>query len=123
MRLKNKKILVTGAGGALGRAAALQMAQHGAAIACCDKREQAVVETVAAIHDQGGEAIVCVGDVADETSCQAMIAQAAEGLGGLNVLFNNAGIMLADDAGAVETPFSCMAANTGCESDRCIFML
>ncbi len=103
-RLAGKKIWVTGAGGALGRATSIRLAQEGAAIANCDIDQTSVDETTQAIVAAGGEAVSIVGDVTDEKDCARMLEQADTELGGLNVLFNNAGILLPDDTGPVETP-------------------
>lgn len=107
MRLDGKRALITGAGGALGRATALKLAAEGAAVACCDLDESRAAATATAIHAQGGEALALGGDVAEATTCQRMIHQAAESLGGLDILFNNAGILLNEDAGPVDTPLDC----------------
>jgi len=105
-RLTGKKVLLTGAGGALGRATALKLSAEGAAVACCDINEAAVGQTAELVVQAGYEVSVVVADVADPDSCQAMIRQASEALDGLNVLFNNAGLLLPDDAGAVDTPLA-----------------
>jgi NAD(P)-dependent dehydrogenase (short-subunit alcohol dehydrogenase family) len=105
-RLSGKKILITGAGGALGRATALQLAAADAAVACCDINLTRAQQTAEQIEQAGGKAVALAGDVADADSCSAMIDQAAVALNGLNVLFNNAGILLPDDVGAVDTPLA-----------------
>jgi len=102
--LAGKKILVTGAGGALGRAAALRLAAAGAAVACCDIKASSAQQTAERIDQAGGVAEAVIGDVADADSCARMIEQADAVLNGLNVLFNNAGVLLPDDVGAVDTP-------------------
>jgi len=107
MGLAGKNALVTGAGGALGRASALQFAAAGAAVACCDLNETAARDTAAAISAVGGRAVALGGDVSDPDACRTMIDQAAARLGGLQILFNNAGLLLPDDAGPVDTPLDC----------------
>lgn len=103
-RLAGKKIWVTGAGGALGRATAIRLAQEGAAVANCDINAETVAQTTNAIVTTGGTAINVVGDVSNSQDCERMLDQADTQLDGLNVLFNNAGILLPDDTGPVETP-------------------
>lgn len=106
MRLQSKKALVTGAGGGIGRATALKLAAEGAAVACGDLREAAAEETAALIREAGGEALAVSGDVADEAGCAALVRRAEEGLGGLSVLINNAGVVLPDDNGPEDTPLA-----------------
>ncbi len=103
MRLKGKRALITGAGGGIGRATAIKFAAEGAVVACADLRAGAAAETVAVI---GGGAIPLAADLTDEAACTAMVAQAVAALGGLDIIFNNAGICADGDAGPVETPLS-----------------
>ena len=105
-RLQGKKVFISGAGGALGRAAAIRLSQEGAAVACCDINEASTQETAAVIAQAGGQAVAIVGDVADPVSCQTLLNAAERSLGGLNVLFNNAGILMSDDVDPVETPLA-----------------
>jgi NAD(P)-dependent dehydrogenase (short-subunit alcohol dehydrogenase family) len=106
MRLAGKKAFVTGAGGGIGRAAALRFAQEGAAVAVADLRRAAAEDTAARIGAAGGRALALQGDVSDAEGCAAMIAAAERGLGGLNVVFNNAGVCLPDDDGPENTPLA-----------------
>jgi NAD(P)-dependent dehydrogenase (short-subunit alcohol dehydrogenase family) len=55
------------------------------------------------VQAAGGESIFVRADISRAADCQAMVAAAEEQFGALHVLFNNAGIMLADDADAVDT--------------------
>ncbi len=99
MRLKDKVALITGAGSGIGREAALLFAREGASIVAVDVNEQAARDTVASI----GNAITVRADVAQARDCEAMVAAAEKRFGKLNVLFNNAGIMLSKDDDAVAT--------------------
>jgi NAD(P)-dependent dehydrogenase (short-subunit alcohol dehydrogenase family) len=106
MRLQGRSIVVTGAGRNLGRASAEMFAREGAAIVVADINP-ADAETVAhAIARAGGRAIAIRSDVTREADCQAMVAAAEKEFGALDGIFNNAGIMMPDDAGPVETPLA-----------------
>ncbi|MBU6397330.1 MAG: SDR family oxidoreductase [Rhodospirillales bacterium] len=106
MRLKDKRVFITGAGGGIGRATAEKCAAEGARVICADISAEAATATQAAIQSAGGQATTVIGDLTDETACTAMFAQGAAAFGGLDVLFNNAGICLNDDTGPVETPLA-----------------
>lgn len=103
MRLQGKKIVVTGAGGGIGRAAAEKCAQEGGRLICVDINEDALLGVVASIQQSGAEAVAVVGDLTDEAACEDIFSRANEAFGGLDVLFNNAGICLSGDNGPVET--------------------
>ncbi|MEI8057813.1 MAG: glucose 1-dehydrogenase [Actinomycetes bacterium] len=92
-RLAGKRAFVTGAGGAIGRATCLSFANEGAAVAVVDINLDAARETVRLVTDAGGTAVAIEADVRDEAQVAAAVGSAVEALGGLDTLFNNAGIM------------------------------
>jgi NAD(P)-dependent dehydrogenase (short-subunit alcohol dehydrogenase family) len=97
-RLEGKVCVITGAGGGMGADAAVRFAEEGAQIAVADV-DGGAAEKVAG--EVGGLAVQV--DVADEASVVAMYAAAAERFGGIDVLYNNAGISPADDGSILET--------------------
>lgn len=92
-RLVGRRALITGAGGAIGRASALAFAREGAAVAVLDVAAAAAEETVQLVQKQGGTAVAVTADVADEEQVAAAVGGAVDLLGGLDTLFANAGIM------------------------------
>jgi NAD(P)-dependent dehydrogenase (short-subunit alcohol dehydrogenase family) len=103
VRLRDKKVFITGAGGGIGRATAVKCAVEGAAVVCCDISVAAAEETAQAVTAAGGKAVVAIGDLTHEDACHAVFAKGAEALGGIDVIFNNAGICADGDAGPVDT--------------------
>ncbi len=99
-RLDGKVCVITGAGGGMGREAAVLFTEEGARVCVADVLGGAAEETVALCP---GEAFAFACDVADEEQVRAMYAATAERFGGIDVLYNNAGIMPADDASILET--------------------
>ena len=87
----DKFALVTGAGGGIGRAAALALAKAGWHVALTGRRQQPLEETAKEITalDRRAPAIPC--DVGDPQSVRALFAKTAEAFGRLDLLFNNAG--------------------------------
>ena len=90
--LQGKVALITGAGGGIGRASAIHMAARGAAVMCADINTQAAEGTVALVNDAGGQADSCAVDVSSAEEVRRAIEGTAERFGGLQVLFNNAGV-------------------------------
>ena len=85
--------LVTGAGRRIGRALALALAEAGWTVAIhYNRSETEANETVAQIEAQGGRARAVRADLADETATESLIARAADAVGPLTLLVNNASI-------------------------------
>jgi 3-oxoacyl-[acyl-carrier protein] reductase len=92
MRLAGERVLVTGSTAGIGAATAIRCAREGAAVAVHGRdaaRGAAVVDT---ITRAGGTAVFLPADLADEAACTMLVDGAAERLGGLTVLVNNAAI-------------------------------
>ena len=91
-KLDEKVALITGAASGIGRASALRMADDGAAVMCADQDADGAAQTAAMIDQKGGRAASIQLDVSDEGAVQACLESTAGELGGLDVIFNNAGI-------------------------------
>lgn len=100
-RLAGKVALITGAGSGMGRVAAERFASEGAKVAVVDLTESS--EVVEAIAAGGGEAISVAADVSDAAAVAAAVEATVSAFGGLNVLYNNAGVSLGDDDDVVST--------------------
>jgi NAD(P)-dependent dehydrogenase (short-subunit alcohol dehydrogenase family) len=98
-RLDGKVCVITGAGGGMGRDAAILFTEEGAKVCAADINLEAAEETV----EQCGDAFAHQVDVADEASVKAMIDATAAHYGGIDVLYNNAGISPSDDASVLDT--------------------
>jgi NAD(P)-dependent dehydrogenase (short-subunit alcohol dehydrogenase family) len=92
-RLEGKVCVITGAGGGMGREAALLFSEEGASVCVADVDGDAAEETAAACRD----AFAVRVDVADSESVRDMYDATAERYGGVDVLYNNAGISPPDD--------------------------
>jgi NAD(P)-dependent dehydrogenase (short-subunit alcohol dehydrogenase family) len=106
MRLKHKRALISGAGGGIGRATALKFAAEGASVICADLNEAALVQTAHALKEAGATYHLVAANLSDPADCEAAITQAAAAYDGLDIVFNNAGIVHAQDTGPVETPLA-----------------
>lgn len=92
--VRGKRALVTGASSGLGRQFALTLAGEGARVALAARRMGRLEALAREIVAGGGEAVAVGMDVADGASVRGGVAQAAEALGGLDVLVNNAGVVI-----------------------------
>ena len=94
MRLKDKVALITGGGSGIGRAAAELFAREGAKVVVADYKADTGQEAVQAIKDAGGEALFIEVDVSAPAQVQHMVQTAVDAYGGIDVLFNNAGVLI-----------------------------
>ncbi|HEV2353954.1 MAG TPA: SDR family oxidoreductase, partial [Puia sp.] len=88
-----RKALVTGGDSGMGRAAAIAFAREGAdvAIVYYPTEEPDAKEVVDLIRKEGRKAVPIAGDLREEAFCKTLVADAVEGLGGLDIVVNNAG--------------------------------
>ena len=92
--LEGRKAVVTGASSGIGEATALALAQAGATVALGARRKDRLDELAKRIEGAGGTAHAYEVDVGDEAAARGFVEGAAEQMGGLDVLINNAGVML-----------------------------
>jgi A-factor type gamma-butyrolactone 1'-reductase (1S-forming) len=95
---EGKVVIVTGAGGAIGRASAIGFAKEGARVTVSDLNAETAAETVELIGKAGGDALLCVGDISQSADVAAMVQRTVDRFGGLDCAFNNAGITHPDDS-------------------------
>ncbi|HEU0248415.1 MAG TPA: glucose 1-dehydrogenase [Gaiellaceae bacterium] len=99
-RLDGKVCVITGAGGGMGREAAIVFTGEGAKVCVADVDLELAEETVS---ECPGDAFAIRVDVASEEDAQHLYAATAERFGGIDVLYNNAGISPSDDASVLDT--------------------
>jgi NAD(P)-dependent dehydrogenase (short-subunit alcohol dehydrogenase family) len=98
-RLDGKVAIITGAASGIGREAALLFSAEGASVCIADVTEEAGEQAAA----EAREAFFQRVDVTDEASVQELMEETARRYGGIDILYNNAGIMPADDASILDT--------------------
>ncbi len=91
-RLAGRKALITGGDSGMGRAAAIAYAREGADVAInyLPAEEPDAQEVIALIKKEGRTGLAIPGDLKDEAFCSKLVEQAVQGLGGLDIIVNNA---------------------------------
>jgi NAD(P)-dependent dehydrogenase (short-subunit alcohol dehydrogenase family) len=99
-RLTGRKALITGGDSGMGRAAAIAYAREGADVAInyFPTEEEDAKEVIALIKAAGRKAIALPGDLRDEKFCKQLVEAAVKGLGGLDILVNNAARQQANES-------------------------
>jgi len=99
MKLKGKVAIITGAGAGIGKATALLFANEGAKV-CCNSISNSALKVVEEINNNGGDAIFIQADVSKEEEAKQIIENTVETYQKIDILFNNAGIVL---GGTIDT--------------------
>jgi NAD(P)-dependent dehydrogenase (short-subunit alcohol dehydrogenase family) len=92
MELKERVALVTGAGSGIGKASALLLAREGARVGALGLEEDELLQTVAEIRNDGGEALALVADISQPCQMERAIAKIVEEWNRIDIVFANAGI-------------------------------
>jgi NAD(P)-dependent dehydrogenase (short-subunit alcohol dehydrogenase family) len=95
--LDGKRALITGGASGIGRATALLFASEGARIAIADLNEDGGCDVVRQIRTSGAQATFIHCDVSQAVDCERAVKETIEVFGGLDILFNNAGIIRRTD--------------------------
>jgi NAD(P)-dependent dehydrogenase (short-subunit alcohol dehydrogenase family) len=91
-RFDGKVVVITGGAGGIGRAAAVRFASEGALVAVVDLADTALDESIKAVEAAGGSALAVAADVTRSDEVERYVAETARRFGGIDYLFNNAGI-------------------------------
>ncbi|NWF79849.1 MAG: SDR family oxidoreductase [Chloroflexi bacterium] len=109
-RLDGKIALITGGGSGIGRASCLAFPRAGAAVAVVGRNLARVEQVAQAIRAAGGQALALSGDMSRSEDVQACIQATVQQFGGLDILFNNAGV----------SPSGSVTAISEAEWDACL---
>ena len=113
--IKNKVVVVTGAGGGFGQLISQKCAALGASVVCADINEEGLGETIKSIMEAGGQGISQRTDVTSYADMQQLAAKAVDEFGAIDVMVNNAGIMplafYSDHAEAMDAWIRCIDIN------------
>ena len=102
-KLENKVALITGGGSGIGKASCLLFAKEGAKVVVVDLIQSSGQATLEAIKEANGTGVFFPADISKSHDCQAMIDFCRDTYGSLHILFNNAGIMHAEDGDSQST--------------------
>ncbi len=95
-QLQDKVAIITGGGTGIGEAICRKFAREGARVVVNGLPGDPIEDVVSAILDEGGEAVAFAGDISDEKNAEQCVNTAIKKFGQLDVLINNAGVLLVD---------------------------
>jgi NAD(P)-dependent dehydrogenase (short-subunit alcohol dehydrogenase family) len=99
--LEGRVAVVTGAGGAIGSAAARALAEHGGKVVVCELDAGLAARTVAALRADGLDAVASIRDISVPDACAAVVDDTLAAFGRIDVLIHNAGILRDSDLGGI----------------------
>jgi 3-oxoacyl-[acyl-carrier protein] reductase len=102
LQLSGKRALVTGSSSGIGENIAKTLAQEGAIVAIHGRKEEQVNRVVAEIEENGGKAVVAIGDISTDEGAHQVADSIFSSLGEIDILVNNAGTF--QDRGWMDTP-------------------
>jgi NAD(P)-dependent dehydrogenase (short-subunit alcohol dehydrogenase family) len=102
LSLEGRVAIVTGAGSGIGREISIRLAEMGASVVILDKNSETARETADRINPLGVGALAIACDVTSRSACQRATAQAVAAFGRIDILCNNAGIVVRKDAVSLE---------------------
>lgn len=94
MRFKGRRVIVTGGGSGIGEATAEAFLQEGAKVAVFEISDRNGTRAIAGLRKKGYEPLLYTGDVSKSADVKRMVRNASKKMGGVDVLFNNAGILV-----------------------------
>ncbi|MBE9502778.1 MAG: SDR family oxidoreductase [Proteobacteria bacterium] len=92
MRLNGKRAVISGGGSGIGRATAIIFAREGASVAIVGRRKDRLDITASMVRAQGGRCHIIQGDVSLSADVKRVAKESVKALGGVDILFNNAGV-------------------------------
>ena len=101
VEIKDRVAVVTGGASGIGRSLCLALAEHGAAVVVSDVDGPGAAQVAADIAGRGQTALAVTADVSSEPDVQALVTQAEQAFGRIDLVFSNAGIIV---AGGIEVP-------------------
>jgi clavulanate-9-aldehyde reducatase len=101
--LNGKVALVTGASSGIGEATAVALAREGAAVVVAARRAERLKALAERLDEDGARVLPVELDVTDEAACRDAVARTVEAFGGLDVVVNNAGVMLLGPVDGADT--------------------
>jgi len=90
MEIKGRTVIITGAGGTIGRALAVEFGLNGAKVVCCGRNKDKLDETMKLIEKENGTGLAITTDITKRSEVQQMIKTSLERFGSIDFLFNNA---------------------------------